>query len=154
MESSGTAIIGTAGNMAIPPRFPETGYMDGQTEGRKRTVAIIEDEKDIIDVYSTMCRTLGLEIAFIAYDGAEGLEAFKRSLCPDIILIDHRMPIMTGLEAMMSMLDIDPDARFIVLSADEDISKDALDSGARAFIKKPASLREISSTIKKVLCQR
>jgi two-component system chemotaxis response regulator CheY len=153
MESSGTAIVGTAGNMAIPPRFPETGYMNGQIEKMRRTVAIVEDEKDIIDVYSTMCRALGLEIAFIAYDGAEGLEAFKRSICPDVILIDHRMPIMTGLDAMKMMLEIDPDARFIVLSADEDISKDALDSGARAFIKKPASLREISSTIKQVLGQ-
>jgi two-component system chemotaxis response regulator CheY len=118
---------------------------------KQKTVAIIEDERQIVELYINICESMGLKIAFIAYDGGEGLEAFQKSLCPDIILIDHRMPALTGLEAMKAMLEIEPGARFIFLSASEEIREDSLEAGARAFLKKPVFLAEIKSTIMKVL---
>ncbi len=63
------------------------------------------------------------------------------------------MPQMTGLEAMKRILDIDPCARFIVLSADEVVRDEAMETGARAFVKKPASLAEICRTLERVLSQ-
>ncbi len=125
--------------------------MKGYSYKSQRTVAIIEDERDIVDIYSRICVLKGLRVAFIAYDGANALELFKKAVCPDVILIDHRMPNMTGLEAMKKMLDIDPGARFVFLSADEEVREQALKAGAKAFLKKPASISEIYDAIMKVL---
>jgi two-component system chemotaxis response regulator CheY len=61
------------------------------------------------------------------------------------------MPALTGLEAMKAMLEIEPGARFIFLSASEEIREESLEAGARAFLKKPVFLAEIKSTIMKVL---
>lgn len=135
-------------NGGIPAHLTETCM---EKEHAEKTVAIIEDEQDIVDIYSRICESMGLKIAFVAYDGREGLETFRISPCPDVLLIDHRMPALTGLEAMSEMLDIEPEARFIVLSASDEIRDDALKAGARAFLKKPAFIAEIKNTIMMVL---
>ena len=115
------------------------------------TVAIIEDERDIVDIYSRLCALKGLRVVFVAYDGADALEQFKNTVCPDVILMDHRMPNMTGLEAMKKMLEIDHDAKFVFLSADEEVREQALMQGAKAFLKKPAGIIEIYNAIMKLL---
>ena len=142
MESCGTSMSRSHGGMVETGHFSEIGTLDRVPKNKGQTVAIIEDEKGIVEVYGHICRMMGLTISFVAYDGAEGLEAFRKSTCPDVILIDHRMPGMMGIEAMGRMLDINPDASFIMLSADEEIKNDALDAGAKAFLKKPATIAE------------
>jgi CheY-like chemotaxis protein len=132
-------------------RIPGPDATMGGPYKTQRTVAIIEDERDIVEIYSRICVLKGLRISFTANDGFDALEQFKKAVCPDIILIDHRMPSMTGLEAMKKMLDIDPDAKFVFLSADEEIREQALKEGARAFLKKPACMGDIYAVITKVL---
>ncbi len=144
-------IFNTRGDIETTPYLPGSDAMKGYSYKSQRTVAIIEDERDIVDIYSRICVLKGLRVAFIAYDGANALELFKKAVCPDVILIDHRMPNMTGLEAMKKMLDIDPGARFVFLSADEEVREQALKTGAKAFLKKPASINEIYDVITKVL---
>jgi len=61
------------------------------------------------------------------------------------------MPALTGLEAMKAMLEIEPCARFIFLSASDEVRDESLEAGARAFLKKPAALADIKNTIMKVL---
>jgi two-component system chemotaxis response regulator CheY len=144
-------IFNTQGEIEMTAYLPGPDAMKGYSYKSQRTVAIIEDERDIVDIYSCICALKGLKISFIAYDGFDALELFKNAVCPDIILIDHRMPNMTGLEAMKKMLDIDPEARFVFLSADEEVREQALKAGAKAFLKKPASINEIYDMIIKVL---
>jgi two-component system chemotaxis response regulator CheY len=116
-------------------------------------VAIVEDERDLVDVYVRLCDLKGLHVSFIAYNGCEAVNIFSSCTTPDVVLIDHRMPSMTGLEAMRKMLEIRPNAKFLFLSADEEVKADAMKAGARAFLKKPASLIEIYDTIMKVISE-
>ncbi len=132
---------------------PESDAMRRQASDGQRTVAIIEDEKDLVDIYVRLCILKNMSIAFIAYNGCEAISNFKRCPLPDVILIDHRMPTMTGIEAMKTMLDINPKSKFIFLSADDNIRDDALRSGAKAFLKKPAGLMEIYTMITKVIAE-
>ncbi len=146
-------VLDTHGAMGMTAYLP--GY-DDATRGfsckNQRTVAIIEDERDIVDIYSRICALKGLKVSFIAYDGIDALNMFRDTVCPPgVILIDHRMPNMSGLEAMRMMLDIDPRAKFVFLSADEDVREQALEAGAKAFLKKPASINEICSVVFRVL---
>jgi len=147
------SVIDTQGAIVLTAYLPGS---DDATRGfagkNQRSVAIIEDERDIVDIYSRICTLKKLRISFVAYDGIDALEQFRNIVCPpDVILIDHRMPNMTGLEAMKRMLEIDPRGRFVFLSADEDVREQPLEAGAKAFLKKPASINEIYSVIVRVL---
>jgi len=131
------------------PREPEATEV--QDKDRRFTVAIVEDEGDLVDVYAQLCDLKGLRISFIAYNGREAVDIFSSCATPDVILMDHRMPALTGLEAMKKMREMRPEARFLFLSADEEIRPEAMRAGARAFLKKPVSLMDIYNTMLKVV---
>ncbi|OPY29717.1 MAG: acetoacetate metabolism regulatory protein AtoC [Methanocella sp. PtaU1.Bin125] len=115
-------------------------------------VAIIEDNADIAGLYAALIEARGMRACYLARDGAEAVEAFRRAeKRPDLILIDHRMPAMSGLAAMKEILAIDPAARFVFISADEDIRNEAIAAGARAFLRKPATVKDILDAVKNTL---
>ncbi len=114
--------------------------------------AIIEDNADIADLYVMLVQARGMRVCFLAHDGAEAVEAFIHAAKkPDLLLIDHRMPVKSGLAAMKEIMAIDPSARFIFISADEGIMDEAMAAGAKAFLRKPATVKEILDAMSHVL---
>ena len=111
-------------------------------------IAVVEDEKELVKVYQKAFSRKKIEVCFVAYDG---LEAIKKYLeCtprPHAILMDYRLPIMNGLEATTEIKKIDPEAKVVFLSADNSVRDEAMKAGAFAFLKKPASLKDIIDTI-------
>src|SRR3982750_960452 len=72
-----------------------------------------------------------------ASNGVEAVAAFERHR-PDVTLLDLRMPVVGGVEAVRQIRERDPHAKVIVLTTydtDEDISR-ALKAGAKAYILK------------------
>ncbi len=87
----------------------------------------------------------------MANDGDEAIELFnKANPRPEIILMDHRMLKMDGIEAMKHILAIDPYTKIIFLSADTHIKDEALKAGAKLFIAKPSSMNTILDAIENV----
>ena len=87
-----------------------------------------------------------------AGNGAEAVEAFDRHH-PDVTLLDLRMPVMEGVEAVRRIRARDPQARVIVLTTydtDEDISR-ALKAGAKAYVLKDISADDLIGCIRDVL---
>jgi two-component system NarL family response regulator len=87
-----------------------------------------------------------------AGNGVEALEAFERHH-PDVTLIDLRMPVMEGVEAIRRIRERDPGARVIVLTTydtDEEISR-ALKAGAKAYVLKDIGADELIACIRDVL---
>lgn len=114
-------------------------------------IAIVEDERALVKIYVKLFERRGIAICFIAYDGREALQKYIESTPkPHVILMDYRLPTLSGIEVMKEVLKIDPDARFIFLSADVSVKEKALAAGALVFLKKPASIREIDGAIEKV----
>lgn len=71
---------------------------------------------------------------------------------PDIVLMDLRLPGMSGVEAILAICQSDPAARIIVnttYDADEDIHR-ALESGAKSYLIKDMPKEEILSVIREV----
>jgi DNA-binding NarL/FixJ family response regulator len=71
-----------------------------------------------------------------------------REHTPDITLMDLRMPVMSGVEAIRAIHKDFPGARFIVLTTyhgDEDIHR-ALKAGARAYLPKGLSDTDITAS--------
>ena len=87
-----------------------------------------------------------------AGNGVEALEAFDLHQ-PDVTLLDLRMPVMEGVEAVQEIRAIDPQAKVIVLTtydADEDIAR-ALQAGAKAYILKDIAADDLIACVHAVL---
>ena len=87
-----------------------------------------------------------------AGNGAEALEAWDRHH-PDVTLLDLRMPVMEGVEAVRQIRERDPAARVIVLTTydtDEEIAR-ALKAGAKAYVLKDISAHALIACIHDVL---
>jgi DNA-binding NarL/FixJ family response regulator len=97
----------------------------------------------------------GLHVVAEAADGVEAIAAFERYR-PDVTLLDLRMPVMEGVEAVRHIRERDPNAKVIVLTtydADEDIAR-ALQAGAKAYVLKDISADALISCIHQVLAGR
>jgi DNA-binding response OmpR family regulator len=70
---------------------------------------------------------------------------------PDIILMDHRIPLKSGIEAAKEILEFDNSVKIIFMSADTSIRDEALENGAVSFKEKPFSLERLFNNIQKVL---
>jgi len=93
-----------------------------------------------------------LQVVAEAANGVEAVDAFERHR-PDVTLLDLRMPVMEGVEAVRRIRERDPHARVIVLTTydtDEDITR-ALKAGAKAYILKDIAADALIACIHDVL---
>jgi DNA-binding NarL/FixJ family response regulator len=92
-----------------------------------------------------------MQIAAEAGSGDEAVEQFKKH-SPDITLMDLQMPGISGIDALIAILEYAPAARVIVLttySGDVQALR-ALKAGARAYLLKGLLHKELLSTIRSV----
>jgi DNA-binding NtrC family response regulator len=112
-------------------------------------IAIVEDDKDLVDLYGKILKKRGLTVCFVAYDGREAVYKFAEcNTKPSVVLMDNRLQSMHGVEATRKILNIEPKTKVIFLSADITAENDAMDAGAFMFLKKPASIHDIIKAIK------
>ena len=93
-----------------------------------------------------------LQVVAEAANGADGVAAFAQHR-PDVTLLDLRMPVMEGVEAVRRIRELDPQAKVIVLTTydtDEDIAR-ALKAGAKAYILKDIASDALVACIRAVL---
>jgi DNA-binding NarL/FixJ family response regulator len=93
-----------------------------------------------------------LHVVAEAGNGAEAVAAYELHR-PDVTLLDLRMPVMEGVEAVRRIRERDPQARVIVLTTydtDEDISR-ALRAGAKAYVLKDITAEALVTCIHHVL---
>lgn len=111
---------------------------------QKSNIGIVEDEPEVADLYKMAFTALGMSVSFIAGNGLEAVKDFNDSdPKPQIVILDHRMPIMTGIEAMKEMQKLNTDTKYIIVSADSSIREEAMGSGALAFLEKPIHLKQL-----------
>lgn len=96
------------------------------------------------------CET-DLTVVGQANNGREAVELYSL-LQPDIALLDLRMPVMSGVEALVAIRSSSPTASIILLTTydgDEEIYQ-GLKAGAKAYLLKDTSCDEILATIRQV----
>jgi two-component system response regulator VicR len=113
-----------------------------------KTVLIVDDEKNIVDILSYNLKEEGYEI-LTAYDGKAALAqyALKR---PDLILLDVMLPLIDGFEVCRQIRDSDITTPIIMLTAREEETDKVLglDLGADDYITKPFSVKELKARVK------
>jgi len=113
-----------------------------------KTVLIVDDEKNIVDILSFNLKKEGFE-TIAAYDGESALELFSSNR-PDIILLDVMLPRLDGFEVCRRIRATDKITPIIMLTAREEETDKVLglDLGADDYITKPFSIRELSARVK------
>ena len=115
------------------------------------TVLIVEDDLSILRLFKIMLESEGFH-TFEVNNGEKVVNMYKSlQEKPDIILMDHRMPIKNGIEVLKEILAIDNHSKIILLSADTSIKNNVLSIGVIKFIKKPFSNNSLIKNIKTVL---
>jgi len=119
-------------------------------------ILIAEDEKDIRDLITFLLQFAGHEVI----PTANGEEAYERARVeiPDLILMDVRMPKMTGYEACVKMKADDTIQHIpvVFLSAKGQDSEVAagLDAGAAEYLLKPFSPDQLSEKVNSILSRK
>ena len=116
-------------------------------------ILVAEDEKDIRELIGFTLRFAGFEVILVS-DGIEAVEQAVE-LQPDLILLDVRMPKMTGYEACR-VLKEEPATTaipvvFLSAKGQEGEIKRGLDVGAVEYIVKPFAPDDLTSQVKDVL---
>ncbi len=116
-------------------------------------ILVAEDERDIRDLVTFTLRFSGYEVV-AAIDGADAVDKAAHER-PDLILMDVRMPRMTGYEACKHLKanPVTANIPVVFLSAkgQEAEVRTGLDVGATEYILKPFAPDQLAARVKEVL---
>jgi AmiR/NasT family two-component response regulator len=116
----------------------------------KLRVLIAEDDQGARDLLEEVLVTLGYEVVAAVAGGLEAADR-AREMKPDAVLLDVHMPDGSGIEAAEAISQMTPGVAVILFSGDMDIAlsdKEAVTTGAVAFLPKPTPPKMLDSTIR------
>ena len=118
----------------------------------KTRVLVVDDSPFIHKAITRALSPEEYEICGIGANGKEGIELFN-SLKPDVVTMDITMPIMDGLTASRKILEVDTNAKILMLSAmgDDALMNEAKTIGIRVFLQKPFKAEELIAAISRIL---
>ncbi|MFX0021253.1 MAG: response regulator [Candidatus Hermodarchaeota archaeon] len=120
-------------------------------ERPKIKVFIVDDNLDILRLYSVHFELNGLNVVGQATNGIEAIKKLNDSIeKPDVIIMDYHMPGINGIEASKRILQNDQTFKIIMISADPSIRPLALSNGINFFIDKPNNIKFLCKKIKDV----
>lgn len=114
-------------------------------------IMIVDDAAFMRITIRNMLKKSAHEVVGEAENGKLAVERYKL-LTPDIVTMDITMPEMDGLTALKEILQVNPKANIIMVSAmgQEAMVREAIISGAKGFIVKPFKEEGILSAIDKL----
>ena len=114
-------------------------------------VLVVDDSKFERAFLTGILKEEGWTVIGEAEDGLDGLQKFIE-LTPDVVMMDITMPRMDGLAALKAIMQINPEARVVIVTAMSTPEKfrEAINSGAKDFIVKPFSHGKVQEVLSHV----
>lgn len=113
---------------------------------------VIDDQAVVRQGFVALINTVAdMEVIAEGINGQQAIDLYAQHT-PDVTLIDLRMPVVGGVEAISAIRSKFPDARLIVLTTydgDEDIYR-SLQAGARGYLLKDVFFEELETAIRTV----
>jgi len=113
------------------------------------TLLIVDDEAHQRMLYQEELSEEGYQIV-LAGNGREALEKVQE-VAPDLIVLDIRMPVMDGLEALGEIIGKERNIPVIIHSAYSSYKEDFMSWAADDFVVKSADLTELKRKIRELL---
>jgi CheY-like chemotaxis protein len=119
-----------------------------------KRVLVVDDEDSLIFTCVEELEQEGFEARGVK-DGNQAIDLYKKEGF-DLVLADLKMPGMDGMELLKAIMEYDPEASVVIMTAygTVDIAVEALRSGAREFITKPFDIGALVTKLRTVLEQR
>ena len=118
----------------------------------KIRIMVIDDQAIVRQGFVALINTVpDMEVIAEGINGQQAIDLYNQHT-PDVTLIDLRMPVVGGVEAITAIRRNFPDARLIVLTTydgDEDIYR-SLQAGARGYLLKDVFFEELETAIRTV----
>ena len=118
---------------------------------RSFSVAVVDDDDDLRRLLRRALEKAGYEVT----EGGDGREAVElaRTRSLDAMVLDVRMPEMSGLEALATIKACCPEIAVILLTAFIDVrdAVDAIKTGAHDYLEKPVDLDELVVAVDEAL---
>ncbi|MEF1310124.1 sigma-54 dependent transcriptional regulator [Vibrio mytili] len=122
--------------------------MQQNTEGQKsRYLLMVEDTASVAALYRSYLTPLGIDINIVG-TGRDAIESLKHRI-PDLILLDLRLPDMTGMDVLHSVKNSHPDVPIIFMTAHGsiDTAVEAMRHGSQDFLIKPCEADRLRVTV-------
>jgi two-component system NarL family response regulator len=119
---------------------------------RRIRVLIADDHPMMREGIAATLQVQGdMDIVGLAANGEEAIAQFARHR-PDVSLLDLQMPVKDGLEAIVGIRALHPDARIVVLTTFSGDARviGALKAGAKAYLLKDVPGDELAETVRRV----
>jgi len=118
---------------------------------QNKLVLVVDDEENIRELLRESLEDEGYRVS-VAKNGQEAVEK-ARALKPDTILMDVKMPVMSGMDAFLKIKESQPDLPVIFLTAfgSSDLAISAMKSGAYDYLTKPFDIDEVRIKVKRAL---
>ena len=116
------------------------------------TVLLCDDSRALRMLAAGQLDAAGFDVVGEAGNGLEAVSQYE-ALRPDLVLLDLVMPQSDGREALARILELDPQARVVILSslgAQSDIEQ-CLRLGARSYLQKPIDPEAMERVLHQVL---
>ncbi|MEZ0326659.1 MAG: response regulator [Fimbriimonas sp.] len=115
-------------------------------------ILVIDDETNIRTMIKLALTHSGYEVG-TASDGAEGLEMFGDGSAWDLVLLDQRMPGLTGIDVLREIFKRNPESKLILITAfgTIDSALEAIQAGASDFLRKPFTADTLRTAVKSAL---
>ena len=118
----------------------------------RNTVLLCDDSRALRMLTARQLAECGFEVVGEAENGLVAVDRYQ-ALHPDVVLLDLVMPQQDGKQALRRILELDPEARVVILSslgAQSDI-EECLRMGAKSYLQKPidpeAMVRVLRETV-------
>lgn len=116
-------------------------------------IMVVDDDKVLLKNTAVL---LGANYSVSLYsDGKDALKALSEGMCPDLILLDLKMPGIDGYEVMSSIRSMkqcsDIPVVFVTGLSDEEDELKGLQLGAADYIKKPFSQKILLARVSNLL---
>ena len=115
-------------------------------------ILIVDDAKLMRGIIKNALKDIPDLVILEAANGEDAIQLFNATK-PDLITMDITMDLKNGVDAAKEILNSDPSAKIIMVTAlgQENLLKECIEAGVQDFIVKPFSAERIQAAVSKIL---
>ena len=115
-------------------------------------VLVVDDAIFMRRMLKDIIEEAGHKVVAEAGNGREGIDLYKKHK-PDVVTMDIIMPEVGGIEAVKGIIQFDPQAKVLMVSAmgQQQLVVEAIQAGAKDFVVKPFEASKVKTALERIV---